>query len=318
MMGWILSLRLKPLIVGAGPVLLGLALAHFIQPQSTWNWPLNGLILFCVICIQIATHFFNDALDFIKGADGPERQGPQRAVQKALISPSQLIRAGFICLTLAGLTGLYLMWHGGWPVFCVGIVSLFMAYLYTGGPWPLAYTGLADSFVLVFFGLMPVSVVFYLNTGYFSPWTLIPGLQVGLLALSLLVVNNLRDEGTDKKARKKTLVVRFGPYFGAWEWTLAHYFSYLIGAFWFLKAGSAVGLIVFTPFVLLPLSFYNHRLLQKALKAGQNGKAKPLRSAEPLPIWGGNTHLYSRLLSLTCLHYLLFVCLLTFWFIQRA
>ncbi len=318
MAGWILSLRLKPLVVGVGPVFLGLALARFIEPESPLNWPLNGLSLFCVICIQTATHFFNDALDFLKGADSPRRQGPHRAVQKALISPSKLIKAGFICLTLAGLAGLCLVWYGGWPVFWVGFFSLLLAYLYTGGPWPLAYTGLADGFVLMFFGLVPVSMVFYLNTGWFSPWALIPGFQAGFLALSLLVVNNLRDEETDRKAEKKTLVVRLGFRFGAWEWTLAHYFAYLTGFFWFLKAEVAL-VPVFGPFVLLPLSFYGQRLLQKASKTKPCQKTGPVGSAEPPPSGGNTQPLFRRLLSLTCLHYLLFVSFLTFWFYtQRA
>ena len=288
--GWCLSLRLKPLVVGIGPVFLGWALAKWAEPLSPFNWLLNIAIVFCVILIQTATHFFNDALDFLKGADSSFRQGPKRAVQKGLIQPSQLIKAGFFFLVVAGLIGLYLVQLGGWPIFWVGFLSLFLAYFYTGGPWPLAYTGLADLFVLLFFGFLPVQLVFYLNTGYFSVGAGVAGLQCGLLALSLLVLNNLRDGEGDKRAGKKTLVVRFGRAFGMWEWGVAHSLSYLIGLWWIFKGPWLAGVL---PLLLLPLSIYIYRFLNKALAEGL---------------------LFSRAFSFVCLHYVAFVFLLVLLF----
>ena len=284
-MGWFLSIRFKTLTVGFGPVLIGVSLSF-----SGWDlfpWLLNGAILFCVFCIQIATHFFNDSFDFLKGADDFYRKGPKRAVQKGCLTSSQLFKGGFFCLALATLVGAYLVWQGGWPVFFIGVISLALAYFYTGGPYSLAYTGLADLFVLFFFGLIPVATVFYLNTGYWSVGSIVAGLQCGFLALSLLLLNNLRDEQEDKKAQKKTLVVRFGRKWGIWEWTLAHYLPYLLTYYWFFKG---VGWMVFLPFFLFPFSIYLHSLLYKAFK---------------------NEIIYSRALALTCLYYLLFVSLLS-------
>ena len=289
--GWFLSLRLKPLVVGIGPVFVGTALAQYAEPHSPFKWLLNLAIVFCVILIQTATHFFNDALDFLKGADSPQRQGPRRAVQKGLIPPSQLIRAGYVCLFLAGLIGLYLVQLGGWPVFLTGIISLFLAYFYTGGPWPLAYTGLADFFVLLSFGFLPVYLVFYLNTGYFDVGAGVAGLQCGLLALSLLVVNNLRDEEADSLVGKKTLVVRWGQHFGLWEGRVAIGLPYLMGLWWLFSEPRPAG---FGPFLLLPLSLYICRFLSQALSVSA---------------------IFGRLFSLVCLHYMAFVLLLSlaFW-----
>ncbi len=286
MSAWILSIRFKSLIVGVGPVFIGVYLSYF----GVFDYLLNGAILFCVLCIQTATHFFNDALDFIKGADSLSRKGPKRAVQKNLITPSQLFKAGFFCLALAAFAGAYLVWQGSWPIFVIGVVSLVLAYLYTGGPYPLAYTGLADLFVLLFFGLIPVAGVFYLNTGYWDQSSFVAGFQCGLLALSLLVVNNLRDETEDRLAGKKTLVVRFGRRFGLGEWIVAHYLPYGFVIYWFFYSQS---LIVFLPLILLPLSLYIHCLLCKAFK---------------------KESLYSLVFTFTCLYYLLFILFLSFSF----
>ena len=281
--------------MGIGPVLLGIAMSRWATPNSDFNWLLNTAIFSCVILIQIATHFFNDALDFLKGADSPLRQGPKRAVQKGLIFPSQLIKAGFLCLFIAGLIGLYLVKQGGWPIFLMGVLSLLLAYLYTGGPWPLAWTGLADFFVLLFFGLLPVSLVFYLNTGDFSLGAGVAGLQCGFLALILLVVNNLRDEEVDKKAGKKTLIVRFGRRFGLWEGRLALSLPYLMGLWWWIEEPWLVGLC---PFLLLPLFLYIHWLFLRVL---------------------GEVELFTRLFSAICLHYVCFVLMLSllFWLIPQ-
>lgn len=283
---WILSIRFKPLIVGVGPVFIGVYLSFF----GVFDYWLNGAILFCVLCIQTATHFFNDALDFIKGADSLLRKGPKRAVQKNLITSSQLFKAGFFCLALAVLAGAYLVWEGGWPIFFIGVLSLVLTYLYTGGPYPLAYTGLADLFVLLFFGLIPVASVFYLNAGYWDQSSFVAGVQCGLLALSLLLVNNLRDETEDRLVGKKTLVVRFGRRFGLVEWMGAHYLPYVFVVYWFFENPS---LMVFLPLVLLPFSVYIHSLLYKAFK---------------------KEDLYGLVLTFTCLYYSLFVLLLSFSF----
>ena len=304
---WVLCLRLKPLVVGVGPLLLGIAMARWNRPNMDFNWLLNIAITFCVILIQTATHFFNDALDFLKGADGSERQGPRRAVQRGLISPSSLIKVAIGCLFLATLIGIYLVKQGGWPILLVGFLSLFLAYCYTGGPWPLAYTGLADIFVVLFFGVLPVGLVFYLNTGYFSGTAWVGGLLCGFLALSLLVVNNLRDRETDRRAGKKTLVVRFGPLFGLWEGGVALLFPYLIGFWWFIKGLWLTG---FWLFLLLAFAVYIQYRLQSALKhsiaLGDNQADKPYLEEKSL---------FSGVFSAICVHYTCFVCLLSlsFW-----
>ena len=278
------SIRFKPLLLGLGPVFVSICL--FFPGGSSFSWLLNGAIVFCVLCIQIATHFFNDAEDFLKGADSPSRKGPQRGVQKKLVSPSQLRKAGFVSLCLAGLAGLYIVAQGGWLLFFLGCISLMLAYFYTGGPYSLSYTGTADVFVLLFFGLIPCLFVFYLNTGDWSGDSVVAGLQCGFLALSLLVLNNLRDREEDRQAGKKTLVVRWGAQWGKREWMGAHYLPYVLGIYWFFQSHPWAG---GGPLLLLPFSLYMQGLLRKTFH---------------------QESFYGKLFSCILWHYFLFVCFL--------
>ena len=209
---YFLSTRPKVLFIGLGPIILGICLSFNTTQTTDHKYHfINLALLLSVLCIQIATHFFNDAYDFLKGADSLKRKGPQRMVQQGLLSAKEALKAGFICLFVATLAGGFLVLQSGWPILVIGAISMALAYVYTAGPYPLAYTGfLSDIFVILFFGSLAVMGAVYILTGNWSTDAFIGGLQLGLLALSLLVVNNLRDETEDQQAGKKTLVVRFG------------------------------------------------------------------------------------------------------------
>ena len=283
------STRPKVLFIGLGPIILGICLSFNIAQISNCKYYLINLaLLLSVLCIQIATHFFNDAYDFLKGADSSKRKGPQRMVQQGLLSVKETLRAGFICLFVAALTGGFLVLQSGWPVLIIGAISMALAYFYTAGPYPLAYTGfLSDIFVILFFGILAVMGAVYIITGDWNTDAFIGGLQLGLLALSLLVINNLRDEEEDRQAGKKTLIVRFGKKFGLIEWSFSQYLPYLIGFYWYTTSQSGMA---FLPLVLLPLSFYMHSHLLKALS---------------------KTDKFNKILILCCVHHFLFTVLLS-------
>jgi 1,4-dihydroxy-2-naphthoate octaprenyltransferase len=101
----------------------------------------------------------------------------------------------------------------GWPVVIIGLASLACGLAYTGGPWPLAYLGIADLFVFVFFGLVAVGGTYFVLTGGLSLSAVLGGAILGCLATAVLAVNNLRDRGTDRRAGKRTLAVRYGEAF---------------------------------------------------------------------------------------------------------
>jgi 1,4-dihydroxy-2-naphthoate octaprenyltransferase len=215
MKAWLLAARPKTLSAAVVPVIIGTALAAHEPAAITW-WVFFCALLGAVL-IQIATNFINDAIDFRKGADSGERLGPLRVTQAGLLSADAVMRAAWICLTLAALCGIPLIYRGGWPMLVIGVVSIVMAYAYTGGPFPLAYRGLGEIFVILFFGFIAVGGTFYVHSLQLTQAALLAGYAAGALATVLLVINNLRDVDGDRRSNKRTTVVRFGEGFARAE-----------------------------------------------------------------------------------------------------
>jgi 1,4-dihydroxy-2-naphthoate octaprenyltransferase len=162
------------------------------------------------LAIQVGTNFANDVFDAERGADGPDRVGPLRAVGAGLVSAAAMKRAMTAAFAVAALFGLYLIWTAGWPVVAIGVASILSGIAYTGGPWPLGYHGLGDVFVLVFFGFVAVCGTAFVQLGHVPALAVAASVPVGALATAILVVNNLRDRATDERAGKRTLAVRLG------------------------------------------------------------------------------------------------------------
>lgn len=213
---WLHAARPKTLGAAVGPVVIGSALA---LGDGGAHAPAALAALLAAMLIQIGTNFANDLGDARRGADSPDRQGPLRLTQTGLATPGAMRAAAALAFGAALLCCLYLVSRGGWPLFALGLLAVLCGILYTAGPWPLAYVGLGDIFVLVWFGPVAVAGTHYVQTLSFSPATLIVGLAPGALSVAILVVNNLRDHDGDARAGKRTLVVRFGRYFGRIEYT---------------------------------------------------------------------------------------------------
>ncbi len=204
---WIDAARPKTLPAAVAPVLLGGALAWRHADPAL---PPFLVALFCAVLIQIGTNFANDYYDARKGADTPDRVGFVRATASGLLAPSAVLRATWICMGLAFLAGLYLVWIGGWPILAIGVSGILFGILYTGGPYPLGYNGLGDLFVFLYFGLAAVMGTTYVLTGTWLVEAFWVALVPGALSVNILVVNNLRDIHTDRLAGKRTLGVLFG------------------------------------------------------------------------------------------------------------
>lgn len=207
---WILASRPQTLATSIAPVLLGAALASEVGPVSI---PVLVAAMLGAICIQIGTNLFNDYADFNKGADGADRLGPPRACANGWLPPRRVLAAVGVIFAVALAAGVYLTMAAGWPVVIIGVASLVCGLAYTGGPWPLAYLGIADLFVFVFFGLVAVGGTYFVLTGGLSLSAIFGGAILGCLATAVLAVNNLRDRGTDVRAGKRTLAVRYGEAF---------------------------------------------------------------------------------------------------------
>lgn len=247
---WWQAFRPKTLTAAIVPIVAATALAAFDGLPILWWIPLLSLL--ASICIQIATNLINDAVDFHRGADNKDRLGPLRVTQAGLVSASSVLRMGFFFFALAILCGIPLVWTGGWPIMAIGLFSLISGYAYTAGPFPLAYRGLGDFFVILFFGLIAVTGLYYLLSGQWSMAALVLGLQVGLHCAVLIAINNFRDMQGDALVGKRTLPVRFGKQFARTEILLLLLLPFLLNVYWFYH--SAIWAAVLG-FLMLPLAF---------------------------------------------------------------
>ncbi len=208
---FLLATRPKTLPAAVVPVWAGCVLAWKLE--ETWSPLLGVCTLLGAVCIQIATNFFNDAIDSAKGADTDRRTGPRRVTASGLMSPRAVMICGGVFLLLAALFGVPLFLAAGWPILAIGAVSMYLAYGYTGGPFPLAYRGMGELFVILFFGVVAVTGTVFVQLREWRPEALLLGAQVGLLSAVLISINNLRDRVEDAGTGKHTLAVRFGPKF---------------------------------------------------------------------------------------------------------
>ena len=215
-----MPLNLKACVLAARPKTLPAAIVP-VWAGCVLAWKLSGnfdlLLAACTlggaVAIQIATNFFNDAIDSHKGADTERRLGPTRVTASGMMKPKTVMQLAGVFLGLAAVCGIVLYLARGWPVLAIGIPSLFLAYGYTGGPFPLAYRGMGELFVVAFFGFIAVTGTVFVQTGDWRPEAFLLGGQVGLLSAVLISINNLRDREEDASTGKRTLAVRFGPKF---------------------------------------------------------------------------------------------------------
>ncbi len=204
---WLMAARPRTLPAAIAPVLVGTALAGFAHVFH----PLRFIAaLLGAIFIQVGTNLSNDYSDARRGADTEDRLGPVRVTAGGLVPPSQVLLATYVSFGLAVLAGIYLIVVAGWELLLVGAASILAGVLYTGGPRPYGYEGLGEVFVLLFFGIVAVAGSFFVQVRHLSWEAFALAVPVGLLAASILVVNNFRDIETDRRAGKRTLAVRLG------------------------------------------------------------------------------------------------------------
>ena len=246
---WIEAARPKTLAAAFVPVLIGASLAY---SEHTFNLIASLVALLCAFLIQIGTNFANDYYDAQKGADNDERVGFTRATATGLITPAMMMRATIITMGLAFVFGLYLVWHAGWVILLIGILSLIFGIAYTGGPYPLGYNGLGDIFVFIFFGIIAVMGTFYVNALHWSMLAFWVSLPAGALSVNILVINNLRDIETDAPAGKRTLGVMFGENALRWEYLLMIFLSFAIPPHLFFR--DHFSWLIFLPFLTIPLA----------------------------------------------------------------
>lgn len=227
---WIQAARPKTLLVSMAPVMMSVAFASIYIKIS---WLPVMLCLFFAVLAQILSNFVNDYADGVNGID-KDRIGPLRMVASGLISPERMRKGIVFIVVLTFLVGCPLIYWGGWILLPVGIVILLVALAYSTGPFPLSRHAFGDLAVIIFYGVIPVALTFFIQTGIINLNIVLAGLAIGFVSDNLLIVNNMRDADNDLKSGKKTTVGIFGKRF----MTLVYHANPLIAValgFWFFN-----------------------------------------------------------------------------------
>lgn len=227
---WIEAARPRTLFAAIVPVVVGTAAA---ETFVAWRF-LCALVV--SVGMQVGVNYANDLFDALRGVDAADRVGPRRAVASGLVESAQMKRAMLLVFAVAGAAGCALALAVQPWLIAVGAACVAAALGYSGGPRPYASLALGEVFVFVFFGLVATVGSSYVQDERITGTAIAASLPVGLLAVAILVVNNLRDIDSDRRAGKVTLAVKLGP-----QATRTLYDALLIGAYATVFVVAAVG-----------------------------------------------------------------------------
>lgn len=251
---WVRGARPRTLPAAIVPVAVGTAAASGIGVDRWWA---AGAALAVSLALQVGVNFANDYSDGIRGVD-TDRVGPTRLVGSGLVAPRAVRNAAFVSFGVAAISGLLVAAAVSWWLLLVGVVSVAAGWLYTGGPRPYGYMGLGEVFVFVFFGLVATLGTQFVVADRITLEGVVAAVVVGLLAVALLVINNLRDIPGDSVSGKATLAVRLGD-----KQTRVLYAAVVVAAFigivllGVLAPPTLVGLLA-VPLAIAPLRCVRH------------------------------------------------------------
>ena len=221
---WIEAARLRTLPLSVSGIIVGsmYALANptddVLTPTEVFNWKLFAFAIITTLGLQILSNFANDYGDGMKGTDNEDRVGPKRTIQSGVITPQAMKLAIVLTSVLTLLSAIYLIYlafgaHNlGYSLFylILGIAAIASAIRYTVGNSAYGYRGFGDVFVFVFFGLVSTLGVNFLYSKQLDAILFLPATAIGFLSVAVLNLNNMRDEASDRKSGKNTLVVKMG------------------------------------------------------------------------------------------------------------
>ena len=214
---WIEAARLRTLPLSVSGIILG---SFYAMSQSMFNWKIVIFALTTTLGLQVLSNFANDYGDGMKGTDNEDRIGPKRAIQSGVITPPAMKKAIILTSILTLFSAILLIYCSfkdynlGYSLFFLflGILAIASAIRYTVGTNAYGYRGYGDLFVFIFFGLVSTMGIYFMFAKSLENGSLLllPATAIGLLSVSVLNLNNMRDQLSDKKSGKNTIVVKIG------------------------------------------------------------------------------------------------------------
>ncbi len=212
---WIEAARVRTLPLSVSGILLG---CFYAMSQSMFNWSIVFFALTTTLGLQILSNFANDYGDGIKGTDNQDRIGPARTIQSGLISAAQMKRAMILTALLTMASAILLIYFSFKEKYLLysiafvflGFLAIASAIRYTVGNTAYGYRGYGDLFVFLFFGYVSTIGIYFMFAKEIDPMLFLPATAVGFLSVGVLNLNNMRDEISDRKSAKNTIVVKIG------------------------------------------------------------------------------------------------------------
>lgn len=212
---WIQAARLRTLPLSVSGIIVG---SVYAMSQSMFNWKIIIFAFTTTLGFQVVSNFANDYGDGIKGTDNEDRVGPKRAIQSGVISPKAMKNAIFLTSILTLISAIlliYFSFKGKYFVYSIiflilGVLAIASAIRYTVGSGAYGYRGYGDVFVFVFFGWVSTLGIYFMYAKQWDWLLVLPATAIGLLSVGVLNLNNMRDEASDRKSKKNTIVVKIG------------------------------------------------------------------------------------------------------------
>lgn len=199
---WIEAMRLRTLPVSLAGV--AVAVGYTVLDGCFAAVPAVLCFVFAALC-QVASNFANEYYDYKAGRDRAGREGFRRGVAEGDLSPRAMKGATFGTLVVAAVVGLCIAWFGGWWLIAAGALIGLGALGYSAGPYPFSTHCLGEVAVILFFGLVPVNLTYYVMAHQWSMEVFMASVSVGLMGANVLIVNNYRDIEDDRATGKHTL-----------------------------------------------------------------------------------------------------------------
>jgi len=261
---WFLAARPKTLTGAAVPVMIGVSLAWVDAKQygdDTFQWLAAVLCFLFAFVMQIDANFINDFFDFANGTDDIEtRLGPRRACAQGWVTLDAMKRAIAITTCLACVIGLPLVWFGGLEMILIGMICVIFCFLYTTH---FSYMGLGDLLVLVFFGIVPVCISYYLHLHTVTWQVFLASIACGMVIDALLIVNNFRDRDQDREAGKNTIIVRLGAESGLQLYLAVGIGAMILGGTFWMNGHPLAFFLPFIYFVLHVFTYLKIKRIEK-------------------------------------------------------
>ena len=261
---WFLAARPKTLTGAAVPVMIGVSLAWVDAKQygdDTFQWLAAVLCFLFSFVMQIDANFINDFFDFANGTDDIEtRLGPRRACAQGWVTLDAMKRAIAITTCLACVIGLPLVWFGGLEMILIGLICVIFCFLYTTH---FSYVGLGDLLVLVFFGIVPVCISYYLHLHTVTWQVFLASIACGMVIDALLIVNNFRDRDQDREAGKNTIIVRLGAESGLQLYLAVGIGAMILGGTFWMNGHPLAFFLPFIYFVLHVFTYLKIKRIEK-------------------------------------------------------